>query len=140
MTDQENKFVVVLNKSYEFARLTSGFGHVTAGLVASLSDDVEQMRFLEYKSADGELFNWISDYSFIVLKGRGGQLKTLRNALQSAELPCVTYLDTMLEGGTAVEQAATSARTIDELEILALATFGNCETVDGLTKKFSLFS
>lgn len=31
--EQSKKFAVVLNKNYELSRLTSGIGHVTAGLV-----------------------------------------------------------------------------------------------------------
>lgn len=136
----QNKFVVVLNRSYDLARLTSGIGHVTAGLVGSLSDRVGDLRFLQYKAADGATFDWISDWPFVVLKGRGGQLKTLRSNLQTQGLPCVTYLDTMLEGGTAVEQAATAERTLDELEILALATFGEQEAIGAMTKRFSLWT
>lgn len=97
------------------------------------------MAFLEYKSADGEVFPWISDHSFVVLKGRGGQMKTFRQSLVERDLPCVSYLDTMLEGGTEVEMAATAARVADELEVLAVATFGDREEIDVLTKKFSLY-
>jgi hypothetical protein len=138
-TAPAKKFVVVLNRSYELSRLTSGLGHVTAGLAASLSADGEDLGFLTYESADGQEFPSISDYSFIVLKGRGGQMKTFHAALKERQLPCVTYLDTMLDGGTAVEMAATKQRTFEELEVLAVATFGDAELVNALTKKFSLW-
>lgn len=137
--EPSKKFVVVLNKSYELSRLTSGMGHVTAGLVASLSTDISSMDFLTYESHDGHLFPWISDHSFVVLKGKGHQLRTLRDELIRNELPCVAYLNTMLEGGTAVEIAATKARTIDEIEVLAVATFGEATVISSLTKKFSLW-
>lgn len=139
MADSDKKFVVVLNKNYDLARLTSGMGHVTAGLVGSLSNDVESLSFLEYESADGQKFPWISDWPFIVLRGRGGQIKTLRESLGEKSLPCVVYLDTMLEGGTEVEMAATKSRNLEDLDVLALSTFGDREVIDGLTKKFSLW-
>lgn len=137
--EQSKKFVVVLNKSYELSRLTSGMGHVTAGLVASMSEELESMGFLTYESRDGHVFPWISDHSFVVLRGRGGQLRTLRQELLQSQLPCVAYLDTMLEGGTAVEMAATKERTVDEIDILAVATFGDADAISRLTKKFSLW-
>lgn len=135
----DKKFVVVLNRSHELSRLTSGLGHVTAGLVASLRDRVDEMGFLEYTSKDDESFPWISDHSFIVLKGRGGQMKTFRSNLIAQGLPCVAYLDTMLEGGTEVEMSATKERTADELDVLAVATFAEKSVLDDLTKKFSLW-
>jgi hypothetical protein len=138
-TTSVKKFVVVLNRSHELSRLTSGLGHVTAGLAASLTQTGEDLRFLTYESADGQQFSSISDYSFIVLKGRRGQLKTFHAALREKELPCVTYLDTMLEGGTAVEMAATKQRNFEDLEVLAIATFGDVDVLNGLTKKFSLW-
>ena len=135
----EHKFVVVLNKNYELSRLTSGLGHVTTGLVASLHDNADRMNFMQYRSADGDAYDWISDWNFIVLRGKAGQLKTLRTSLRDAALPCVAYTDTMLDGGTDAQQAATRQRTSDELEVLALATFGERDIIDAFTKKFSLW-
>jgi hypothetical protein len=136
---EDKKFVVALNRGYDLARLTSGLGHVTAGLVGSLASDVDALRFLEYESKDGDRFPWISDWPFIILKARGGQLKSLRQSLTERSLPCVCYLDTMLEGGTVVEQKATRERTLEEIDVLAVATFGDRVTIDELTKKFSLW-
>jgi hypothetical protein len=135
----DKKFVVVLNRSHELAHLISGLGHVTAGLVGSLSKSGDDLSFVEYKSADGESFPWISDWPFIVLKGRGGQLKTLRASLIEKGLPCVAYLDTMLSGGSDAQQAATAERPSGELTILAVATFGDRSVLDELTSKFSIW-
>jgi hypothetical protein len=55
-------------------------------------------------------------------------------------LPAVVYLDTMLEGGTEAQMAATKSRPVDDLEILVLATFGDCGQVNALTKRFSLWT
>jgi hypothetical protein len=133
------KFVVVLNRSYELARLSSALGHVTAGLVASLAPDVAKLSFVEYKSSDDKSYPWISDYSFIVLKGRGGQMQTFREMLELRGLPCVTYLDTMLEGGSLVQQQATAAKASTDLIPLAVATFGPPSDLNELTKKFSVW-
>jgi hypothetical protein len=133
------KVVVALNKSYDLARLTSGLGHVTLGLAASLGTGVGDLDFKTYASKDGAAFPWISNWSFVVLRGRGGQLRTLRQGLLDAGLPCVAYLDTMLEGGTDAEMAATAARTQDELDLLAVATFGEVDALQPLTGKLSVW-
>ncbi|MEO3787202.1 DUF2000 domain-containing protein [Actinocorallia sp. B10E7] len=133
------KFVVALNRSYELSRLASGLGHVTAGLVAGLRDRTEDFAFGEYISRDGQVYPWISDAPFIVLKGRGGQLKSLRGTLNERGLPCVAYLDTMLSGGASVQKELTAQRAEDEIQVLAVATFGPAEVLNELTKKFSLW-
>ena len=135
----DKKFVVVLNRSYELARLTSGLGHVTAGLAASMSDRQEDLSFVEYRSSDDQKFPWISDWSFVVLKGRGGQMKTFRDSLLEQNLPCVVYLDTMLTGGSQAQQKATQEHSLEELEFLAVATFGERGVIDALTRKFSVW-
>lgn len=135
----DRKFVVVLNKSYELTQLASGLGHVTAGLIASQADRLGDLSFVEYKSADGEVYPWISDWPFIILRGGGGQMATFRTALQSRNLPCVSYLDTMLSGGSQAQQEATAGKQTAELVPLAVATFGEKAVIDELTKKFSLW-
>jgi hypothetical protein len=112
---------------------------VTLGLAASLGDRTEDLDFRTYVAGDGTEFPWITNWSFVVLKGRGGQLRTLRQGLLEAGLPCVTYLDTMLEGGTEVEMAATAAKSEDELQLLAVATFAEADTLQPLTGKLSLW-
>ena len=133
------KFVVVLNGSQDLSRLASGVGHVTAGLVARLSDRIGDLSFVEYKSADGEVYPWISDWPFIILKGRGGQIDTFRQTLNFRNIPCATYLDTMLSGGSVAQQEATAAKPHSELTPLAVAAFGERSVLDELTKKFSLW-
>lgn len=66
-------------------------------------------------------------------------MKTFRSNLLEKGLPAVAYLDTMLEGGTEVEMAATAERTTEDLDVLAVATFGKRAVIDELTKKFSLW-
>ncbi|MEU1204835.1 DUF2000 domain-containing protein [Nocardia sp. NPDC005825] len=136
---QKSKFVVVLNKNYDLARLASGLGHVTAGLSASLHAERDRMNFVRYESFDGETYPWISEWPFIVLRGTGGHIRSFGTELQIRDLPCVTYLDTMLTGGSDSQRESTSATKSDDLTPLAIATFGDGEVIDQLTKKFSLW-
>jgi hypothetical protein len=139
MTDNERKFVVVLNRSFELPRLVSGLGHVTAGLVASLAGRIDELSFVTYKSLDGKEYPFVSDWPFIILRGGGGQMATFVNTLEFRGLPCVTYLDTMLYGGSAVQQSNTAEKKSADLVPLAVATFGEPAVINELTKKFSLW-
>jgi hypothetical protein len=132
------KFVVVLNKSRAADQLLSALGHVTAGLAANVADR-QAMNFIAYRDAEGGVYPNISEWPFIVLRGNGGGIKRFRADLIAADLPYSCYLDTMVSGGSDAQVAATLTRKADELEILALATFGDAASIDPLTKKFSLW-
>ncbi|MGW2552894.1 DUF2000 family protein [Streptomyces sp. NPDC001635] len=136
---RDKKFVVVLNRSYELSRLTSAIGHVTAGLVGGLANDVESLSFVHYRSADGLVYPMISDWPFIVLKARGGQLATFREILEVRGVPHSVYLETMLSGGSEAQQLATNQKNAADIPVLAIAAFGECEQLDELTKRFSLW-
>ena len=132
------KFVVVLNKSFAADQLLSALGHVTAGLAAN-SPQREAMSFVVYRDAQGETYPNISEWPFIVLRGNGGGIKRFRADLIAADLSYSCYLDTMISGGSAAQVAATATQKTDDLQILALATFGDATKIDPLTKKFSLW-
>jgi hypothetical protein len=137
--EEDKKFVVALNRGYELPRLASGLGHVTAGLVASLSGRTDELRFGRYESADGVGYPWISDWPFIVLKARAVHLQTFRDELASRDIPHSTYLETMLSGGHEAQRSATRQRAAAEIPVLAVAAFGRRTQLDELTKKFSLW-
>lgn len=136
MTDA--KFVVVLNKNFEAAQLLSAIGHVTAGMVGNYPS-VSDMSFVAYEDKDGGEYAPVSDWPFIVLRGKGGQIATFRERLIELERPAVVYLDTMISGGSLAQQEKTKNTPADELEILALATFGERSEIDPLTKRFSVW-
>jgi hypothetical protein len=132
------KFVVVLNKSCTADQLLSALGHVSAGIGAN-SAERESMEFVVYRDADGAAYPNISAWPFIVLRGNGSGLKRFRADLIEAGLDYACYLDTMISGGSDAQVEATSGKTSEALEILALATFGDAEKIDPLTKRFSLW-
>jgi hypothetical protein len=136
MTDA--KFVTVLNKRFEADQLLSALGHVTAGLVGEYGD-IPQMSFVAYEDADGGRYEPVSDWPFIVLRGKAGQIATFRTNLTELGLPAVVYLNTMVSGGSEAQQVKTRETSAAELEILALATFGERSQIDALTKRFSVW-
>jgi len=119
--------------------LLSAIGHVTAGLAHECALRGDDLSFVTYLSSDGVELPSISDYNFMALKGRPAHLKKLRDDLLAEELPAICYTNTMLEGGSEAQQRATSEAAFDDLEILALASFGDHQLLSTLTKRFSLW-
>ena len=132
------KFVVVLNKSYDVSRLLSALGHVSAGLAGN-SGLADEMKFITYKDKSGQTYPNISEWSFVVLRGKGNHIRKFREELLAKQMKCACYLDTMLSGGSEVQQALTKEKSAEELEMLALATFGDATILDSLTKRFSVW-
>jgi hypothetical protein len=134
-----HKFVAVLNKKVPVGQLMNALGHMTAGLAASYPNAAE-MRFDNYEDGDGNAHANISDNPFIVLQAdNSNKLRTFRQALQEAGLPCVDFTSTMTEGTYAEQQERTKVTPEAELEYWGVVTFGEIEKLNALTKKFSLW-
>jgi hypothetical protein len=132
------KFVAVLNKSFEASQLLSALGHISAGLVGQ-TEDKSGMSFVEYQDKSNQRYPSISECPFIILRGTGGRIKTFREDLINSGIKYSCYLDTMVSGGSDAQREATSQKNYDDINILALATFGPSSLIDPMTKKFSLW-
>ena len=134
-----HKFVAVLNKKVPVGNLMNALGHITAGLAASYPYQ-QEMRFDNYEDADGNAHANISDNPFIILQSdNSNKLRTFRQALIDAGLPCVDFTSTMTEGTYAEQQERTKKTSEAELEYWGIVTFGEIEKLNLLTKKFSLW-
>lgn len=83
----------------------------------------------------------ISHWPVIVLQAKNtNQLRTLRSAAISAGVPCQAFTETMI--GRSAEDQIQKTKTTDEksIEYIAVFLFGKNEDIQGLTKKFSLFT
>lgn len=138
-TPVTHKFVAALNKKIPAGNLMNALGHISVGLGAAYAKP-EELRIDDYQDADGNTHASISDNPFIVLRAdNSNKLRTLRQALFDADLPCVDFTDTMVEGTYREQQERTKATPEGELEYWAVATFADAETLNQLTKKFSLW-
>jgi hypothetical protein len=137
--DNQNKFVVVLNRQIDIAKLMNALGHMAAGLTRLLGAD-DQRDFLEYVDADCSKHPAISRYPFIVLSAKNGNhIRTLRQSAIAQGLPYNDFVDTML-GYSAEHQLDQTRQTKEcDLEYFGIVLYGKAETLSGLTKKFSLF-
>jgi hypothetical protein len=133
------KFVAVLNKAGDISQLLNALGHITAGLAGSIGDS-QLLSLINYEDAEGNIYPHISEYPFIVLKGNSNKIREFRMALIQKEMPYSCFLNTMTHGGSDVQVENTKQKKSEDLDILAVVTFGEKSEIDLLTKKFSLWS
>jgi hypothetical protein len=138
-SDNEHKFVAVLNKKTDLPYLMNALGHMTAGLLAQC-ENLEAMRFLDYRDSENKTLSMVSHYPFIVLIAKNGnQIRTLRKAAEEAGILYNCFADSML-GSSAEEQLGNTRNTKEaDLEYFGICLFGASEILNPLTKKFSLF-
>ena len=138
-SDNDYKFVAVLNRKIPLPQLMNALGHISAGLISQCKmDDLE---FLCYQDADGSAHPAISRYPFIVLSAKNGnQIRTLRQSAMRLAIPFNDFVNTML-GSSAVQQMEQTQRTKEsDLEYFGICLFGRAEIVNDLTHRFSLFT
>lgn len=134
-----HKFVAVLNKKVPVGNLMNALGHMTAGLAASYPE-VEEMRFDTYPDADGNNHANISHNPFIILSAdNSNKIRTLRQALEEANIHFVDFTSSMTEGTYADQQERTAKIPEAELEYWGIVAFGEIDQLNALTKKFSLW-
>lgn len=139
----EKKIVLVINKNLEPGVALNAATHLGLGLHGMLfslqKPDVESINFQNYKDADGNDHAFVSALPLIVLRGKSGEIRKCRNALQEANLPFVDYTNCMV-GGTYTEQIERARSTSEsEIEYYAICAIGSKEELDPITRKFSLW-
>ncbi|MCX4364528.1 MAG: DUF2000 domain-containing protein [Bacilli bacterium] len=134
------KFVAVINKDIEMGKALNAIAHSCAGLVSMAPDDIkEKMSFIDFVDKDDSVHKSISGLSLIVLRAKNGELKKLRRNLIEHNLLFTDFTETMT-GDTYREQLDKTRDTGDEdMKYYCIATFGEKEILDPLTRKFSLW-
>lgn len=134
-----HKFVAVLNKKIPTGNLMNGLGHMAAGLGGS-APNLPDMRFDTYFDKDGGEHKSISDNPFIILQAdNSNQIRNLRNEAKTAGIHFVDFTSTMTVGTYKEQQERTKNTPEVELEYYGICLFGPKETLNGLTRKFSLW-
>lgn len=134
-----HKFVAIVNKKVPVGNAMNAIGHMAAGLVA-LTGSPAEMRFGIYRNKDGGEHKSISDNPFIVLRAdNSNQIRTVRQTFLGAHIPFTDFTNTMIEGTYLDQQERTAQTPEAELEYYGVCMFGEIDTLNGLTKKFSLW-
>jgi hypothetical protein len=134
------KFVVVLNKKLDPGVALNATAHMVAALMARAgSTGKENMKFLEYQDADGQVHP-VSGLSLIVL--RADNSNKIRAARQRAIDSNILYVDftESMTGDTYIEQIArTKDLAESDLNYYGLCMFGGKQQIDAITSRFSLW-
>lgn len=135
----KNKFVAVLNKKVPVGNLMNALGHMAAGLAGSYSN-LPEMRFDNYFDKDGNKHQAISDNPFIILQAdNSNQIRNLRNQAVEIGIHFVDFTSTMTVGTYKEQQERTKNTPEAELEYYGICMFGSKESINGITRKFSLW-
>jgi hypothetical protein len=139
MIEDHKKLVAVLSEKVEIGKIMNALAHMSLGFGGS-APNIEELKLMNYKDANGNDHANISGRPFIILQARNSnQLRTLRNAAIQNNLRFVDFTNTMTEG-TYEDQIKRSSETKEEnLEYWGVVVFGDETVVSELTRKFSLW-
>ncbi|HDM8132799.1 TPA: DUF2000 domain-containing protein [Vibrio harveyi] len=136
--ENQKRFVAVISKKVEVGRAVNVLGHLSVSLANQLSDG--DAVYTDYHDLNGNVHPNISHYPFIVLRAdNSNKIRKLRQEALDRGMPFSNFTDTMVEGGSEVQQQNTKNTPEAELEYLGICLFGETETLRELTKKFSLY-
>ena len=134
----DRRFIAILNKKIDPGKLMNALGHISAGLSKMYEGD--ELKFLEYKDASGEIHSNISHYGFIVLKAdNSNKIRKVRNEAKSRNIPFTDFTSTMTVGTTQDQLAKTAETKEEDLEYFGICMFGDTKDLKEFTSKFSLY-
>jgi hypothetical protein len=137
-SDNNRKFVAVLNRTLDLPKLMNALAHCSAGLASLMSrTDLEMLNYID---GAGGTHPGISKYPWIILQARNSnQLRDLRAKAKLAGIGVTDFVHTML--GDSAEQQLEATRITPEagFTYYAVCLFGDSSAVGPLTKKFSVF-
>lgn len=137
----EKKFVAVANPKASVPEILNAMGHAFIGLVgASEAQEIQQMRLLDYRFADGSMAAQLSTFPVIVLQARNnGHLQRLRREADAAGIRCFVFVRAMLGTSAQDQLAATAAQPLDYHDIIVACLWGNAADLEPMLKRFSCF-
>ena len=142
MSDElTHRVVIALDKTLEPGRAMNAIAHMMAGLSAMMAqqNQIQDLRFQDYKDKDDLIYPSISDLPMIVMKGKKGEVKKLSIAAKEENMPTTSFLDTMVEGTYADQHERTNQRASEEILYFGTCVFGENTKLREMTKRLSLW-
>jgi hypothetical protein len=134
----DKKIVAVMNENKDIGTIMNALAHISFGLGASI-DSKESARLTNYRDAEGNNHDNVSEMPFIILKANSNKIRQARTAAVQNGIRFVDFTHTMTTG-TYLEQIERSSKTRDdEMDYFGIVMFGDFEKVSEITKKFSLW-
>lgn len=134
------KFVAVINEKIETGRALNAIAHMGLGLVNIADEETkEKMSFIDFPDKDDEAHKSISGLSLIVLKGRNGEIKKVRNQFKEENIMFVDFIETMTGDTYAEQLVKTKELGQEEHNYFGILAFGEIDKINPITKKLSLW-
>jgi len=135
-----HKFAIVINKKIEPGVALNACAHMTATLVARADNETRNhMSFVDYHDADGNVHP-VSALSLVVLSAKNSnQVRTARLEAIRASLPYADFTESMTKDTFVEQMDRTRALREEDLDYWWVCIFGLKESVDPITRKFSLW-
>lgn len=134
------KFVAVINEKIETGRALNAIAHMGLGLVNIADEETkEKMSFIDFPDKDDEAHKSISGLSLIVLKGRNGEIKKVRNQFKEENIMFVDFIETMTGDTYAEQLVKTKEIGQEEHNYFGILAFGEIDKINPITKKLSLW-
>ncbi len=134
------KFVAVINEKIETGKALNAIAHMGLGLVNIADEETkEKMSFIDFPDKDDEAHKSISGLSLIVLKGRNGEIKKVRNQFKEENIMFVDFIETMTGNTFAEQLVKTKELGQEEHNYFGILAFGEIDKINPITKKLSLW-
>ena len=136
-TNNEYKIYVIVNNKYEPAVILNASCHLIAGLVYQIQDKIP---FHVYQNKDGKVAANISHYPIVVLKAKNNnQLLNVIHASVENSINYNFFTDTMISSSAEEQISQTYQTSIDDIEFIGVAIFGETKLLNQFTKKYKAF-
>ncbi|MHA1000485.1 DUF2000 family protein [Leclercia pneumoniae] len=134
--DNQKKLYVIVNRQQDPALLLNATAHVAAGIMRKAED----VLFNDYLNAESGLRASLSHYPVVILQAKNSnQLKTALLKCGEAGIETNFFTTTMLGPSSEIQIRDTQKAALDSLEFVAIALYGDTDTMAFVTKKFSLY-
>jgi hypothetical protein len=136
MNQESMKIVVVLNRKYPTPTLINAAGHALFGL-SQLTNTNLKMR--EFRDVEQTYLSYLTDFPIIVLTAKNtNHLREFHTMAAQKGLPVNAFFPCMTIGTPEEQEIILQSKNINEIDYIAVASFGNQIVLDPLTKRFSL--
>lgn len=134
--DNQKKLYIIVNRNMDASLLMNATGHLAGGIMQKAEDRL----FQDYPNDDSGLSAYLSHYPVVILQAKNSnQLSTALQKCKDANLTYNFFTTTMLGQSTEQQIHDTKVASIDALEFVAIAIYGDTEILKPITKKFTVY-
>lgn len=134
--DNQKKLYIIVNRTQPLALLLNATAHLAAGIMRK----ADEVLFHDYPHDESGLSAWLSHYPVVILEAKNSnQLKSALLKCRDAGIAHNFFTTTMLGRSSQEQIQATKTASLEALEFVAIALYGETDAMAPVTKKFSVF-